>query len=60
MTGGLCLHPLCVEAMEKGHFPPVSQTYKTSGVSLMSDTSHPMLTSHKISTQAQDKQSNAI
>jgi len=45
-TGGSHLHPLYVETTEKGHFPPVSQTYETSRASLTSDASHPMLTSH--------------
>eukprot|EP00957_Ditylum_brightwellii_P152707 11624105-Ditylum_brightwellii.AAC.1 len=34
----------------EGTFPPASQTYKTSGASLTSDVSHPMLTSHNAST----------
>eukprot|EP00957_Ditylum_brightwellii_P093616 7128814-Ditylum_brightwellii.AAC.1 len=44
MTGGAHLHPLLAETTEKGHFPPVSQTYKTSGASLTSDASHPIST----------------
>eukprot|EP00957_Ditylum_brightwellii_P087051 6626340-Ditylum_brightwellii.AAC.1 len=30
--------------MEKGHFPPVSQSYKTSEASLTNNTSHPIST----------------
>eukprot|EP00957_Ditylum_brightwellii_P021711 1637763-Ditylum_brightwellii.AAC.1 len=48
-TTGSHLHPLYVETTEKEHFPPVSQTYETSGASLTSDASHPMLTSHNAS-----------
>eukprot|EP00957_Ditylum_brightwellii_P056541 4286901-Ditylum_brightwellii.AAC.1 len=43
-NGGFMFVPPVGRDYKEGTFPPVSQTYKTSGASLMSDISHPIST----------------